>query len=211
MMNGSSNNNNNGRTTTTFIIIMIPMYISYRMYIAQYMPIMDCDEIYNYWEPLHYMIYETGHQTWEYHYNYALRTYSYLVPFQIISQYIYQPMIVSLYTQTSNIHPKLQLFLLLRQTIAGFTACSELCFIYALIQYYTKNRQQQPKQYNDTSKEQPISESFVPYIVGIVLLSCTGLIPFSSSAAAVDDRLANGHFSACFLVTLDDLAKLVLE
>ena len=26
----------------------------------------DCDEVYNYWEPLHYLLYGSGMQTWEY-------------------------------------------------------------------------------------------------------------------------------------------------
>lgn len=26
----------------------------------------DCDEVFNYWEPLHYLLYESGFQTWEY-------------------------------------------------------------------------------------------------------------------------------------------------
>ena len=26
----------------------------------------DCDEVYNYWEPLHYLLYGYGKQTWEY-------------------------------------------------------------------------------------------------------------------------------------------------
>ena len=28
----------------------------------------DCDEVYNYWEPLHYLIHSSGMQTWEYRY-----------------------------------------------------------------------------------------------------------------------------------------------
>ena len=28
----------------------------------------DCDEVYNYWEPLHYLLYGYGKQTWEYRY-----------------------------------------------------------------------------------------------------------------------------------------------
>lgn len=28
----------------------------------------DCDEVFNYWEPLHYLLYKTGFQTWEYRY-----------------------------------------------------------------------------------------------------------------------------------------------
>jgi len=26
----------------------------------------DCDEVFNYWEPLHFLLYKTGFQTWEY-------------------------------------------------------------------------------------------------------------------------------------------------
>jgi alpha-1,2-mannosyltransferase len=26
----------------------------------------DCDEVFNYWEPLHYLVHGTGMQTWEY-------------------------------------------------------------------------------------------------------------------------------------------------
>ncbi|THU49952.1 hypothetical protein C4D60_Mb06t14990 [Musa balbisiana] len=26
----------------------------------------DCDEVFNYWEPLHYLLYKSGFQTWEY-------------------------------------------------------------------------------------------------------------------------------------------------
>ena len=55
------------------------------------MPIMDCDEVYNYWEPLHYLLYGTGLQTWEYANEYALRTYAYLLPLKYIAQYIYIP------------------------------------------------------------------------------------------------------------------------
>lgn len=26
----------------------------------------DCDEVFNYWEPLHFLLYRSGFQTWEY-------------------------------------------------------------------------------------------------------------------------------------------------
>ncbi|RLN49260.1 hypothetical protein BBJ28_00026990, partial [Nothophytophthora sp. Chile5] len=29
-------------------------------------PIADCDETFNYWEPLHFLLYGFGFQTWEY-------------------------------------------------------------------------------------------------------------------------------------------------
>eukprot|EP00041_Stephanoeca_diplocostata_P022018 m.521822 g.521822 ORF g.521822 m.521822 type:complete len:558 (-) comp21964_c0_seq5:127-1800(-) len=40
----------------------------------------DCDEVYNYWEPLHFLLYGSGSQTWEYSPVYALRSYAYLLP-----------------------------------------------------------------------------------------------------------------------------------
>lgn len=29
----------------------------------------DCDEVFNYWEPLHFLLYRSGFQTWEYRYH----------------------------------------------------------------------------------------------------------------------------------------------
>ena len=75
-----------------------PFYIGWRIWIANRMPLMDCDEVYNYWEPLHFLLYQNGFQTWEYANNYALRTYAYLTPllgvskiFQIVIPYIPEP------------------------------------------------------------------------------------------------------------------------
>ena len=39
----------------------------------------DCDEVFNYWEPLHYMMYGYGLQTWEYSAEFALRSWWYLL------------------------------------------------------------------------------------------------------------------------------------
>eukprot|EP00873_Tetraselmis_striata_P005503 jgi/Tetstr1/425767/TSEL_001552.t1 len=39
----------------------------------------DCDEVFNYWEPLHYLLYGYGLQTWEYSAKFALRPYLYLL------------------------------------------------------------------------------------------------------------------------------------
>lgn len=39
----------------------------------------DCDETYNYWEPMHMLAYQSGAQTWEYSPAYALRSYFYLM------------------------------------------------------------------------------------------------------------------------------------
>ncbi|KAI3497162.1 hypothetical protein L1887_39574 [Cichorium endivia] len=39
----------------------------------------DCDEVFNYWEPLHFLLYKSGFQTWEYSSEFALRSYLYIL------------------------------------------------------------------------------------------------------------------------------------
>lgn len=54
-------------------------FLSARFCAAIWAIITDCDETYNYWEPMHYLIYGNGLQTWEYSPEYALRSYTYLL------------------------------------------------------------------------------------------------------------------------------------
>lgn len=42
-------------------------------------PVQDCDETFNYWEPLHYLNHKYGLQTWEYSPEFALRSWTYIV------------------------------------------------------------------------------------------------------------------------------------
>lgn len=44
---------------------------------ALYHPIQDCDEVFNYWEPTHYLNHGHGFQTWEYSPVYAIRSWAY--------------------------------------------------------------------------------------------------------------------------------------
>ncbi|KAL5731184.1 dextrin dextranase [Ranunculus cassubicifolius] len=46
----------------------------------------DCDEVFNYWEPLHYLLYKSGFQTWEYSSQFALRSYLYIIFHQLVAQ-----------------------------------------------------------------------------------------------------------------------------
>ena len=48
-------------------------------FLAFWSSISDCDETYNYWEPMHYLIYGKGFQTWEYAPQYGLRSYAYIL------------------------------------------------------------------------------------------------------------------------------------
>jgi alpha-1,2-mannosyltransferase len=44
---------------------------------ALFAPIQDCDEVFNYWEPTHYLNHDYGLQTWEYSPEYAIRSWTY--------------------------------------------------------------------------------------------------------------------------------------
>jgi alpha-1,2-mannosyltransferase len=44
---------------------------------AVFSPIQDCDEVFNYWEPTHYLNHGNGLQTWEYSPEYAIRSWAY--------------------------------------------------------------------------------------------------------------------------------------
>uniref|UniRef100_A0A336MEI6 Mannosyltransferase n=1 Tax=Culicoides sonorensis TaxID=179676 RepID=A0A336MEI6_CULSO len=52
---------------------------SVRLCAAIWCHITDCDETFNYWEPLHYLMFNRGLQTWEYDPKFALRSYTYLL------------------------------------------------------------------------------------------------------------------------------------
>ncbi|CAH0557064.1 unnamed protein product [Brassicogethes aeneus] len=63
--------------------------LSARFCAAIWSHISDCDETYNFWEPLHYLVFGKGLQTWEYSPEYALRSYTYLMC-HAAPAYIYQ-------------------------------------------------------------------------------------------------------------------------
>ena len=56
---------------------------------ALFAPIQDCDETFNYWEPLHYLNHGYGLQTWEYSPEFSIRSWAYIglhaVPAKIAS------------------------------------------------------------------------------------------------------------------------------
>lgn len=48
------------------------------MVCAAFSIIMDCDEVFNYWEPMHFLTHGWGLQTWEYSPEYAIRSWAYV-------------------------------------------------------------------------------------------------------------------------------------
>ncbi|KAK4053366.1 mannosyltransferase [Microbotryomycetes sp. JL221] len=61
------------------LVLAARILIVARWYSAMCSIITDCDEVYNYWEPLHYLWRGVGFQTWEYSPVYAIRSYFYLL------------------------------------------------------------------------------------------------------------------------------------
>lgn len=53
---------------------------------AAYAPIQDCDEVFNYWEPTHYLNHRFGLQTWEYAPEFSIRSWLYIVIHAIIGK-----------------------------------------------------------------------------------------------------------------------------
>eukprot|EP01065_Artemidia_motanka_P027589 TRINITY_DN32780_c0_g1_i1.p1 TRINITY_DN32780_c0_g1~~TRINITY_DN32780_c0_g1_i1.p1 ORF type:complete len:625 (+),score=207.04 TRINITY_DN32780_c0_g1_i1:57-1877(+) len=52
--------------------------LAIRIVAAAGLPIADCDETYNYWEPTHWLLYGSGFQTWEWSPAFALRSWLYV-------------------------------------------------------------------------------------------------------------------------------------
>ncbi|KAL7276780.1 mannosyltransferase [Rhizina undulata] len=59
--------------TTVFSVLLVVRLLS-----AKYATIPDCDEVFNYWEPTHYLQHGNGLQTWEYSPEFAIRSWAYV-------------------------------------------------------------------------------------------------------------------------------------
>lgn len=64
----------------TFVLVLL--LVASRLYVQPlYSLISDCDETFNYWEPLNLLLRGFGKQTWEYSPEYSIRSWGFLVPF----------------------------------------------------------------------------------------------------------------------------------
>lgn len=87
------------------------------------MVILDCDETYNYLEPLHHLIFGHGFQTWEYAPAFALRPYSFLALFSLP---------LRLLIKVLRIRNKVLVFKILRLGMGTMAAASQASFIQAI-------------------------------------------------------------------------------
>ncbi|XP_050541616.1 alpha-1,2-mannosyltransferase ALG9 isoform X2 [Daktulosphaira vitifoliae] len=92
--------------------------LSARIFAAFLIHITDCDETFNYWEPTHYFIFNSGFQTWEYAPTYALRSYLYIL-IHVVPAYIYQ-----LFFSVR----KIMLFYMIRCMLGLFCSACEIYF-----------------------------------------------------------------------------------
>lgn len=123
-----TNSRNSAPTTTSNAALKTPLYpssdmafkvlLSARVCAAIWSNISDCDETFNYWEPLHYLLYNKGLQTWEYSPEFALRSYTYLM-IHGAPAYIYK--------QIFEPNPML-IFYFIRLLLALGCACTEVYF-----------------------------------------------------------------------------------
>uniref|UniRef100_A0A0N4Z5Y3 Mannosyltransferase n=1 Tax=Parastrongyloides trichosuri TaxID=131310 RepID=A0A0N4Z5Y3_PARTI len=67
---------------------VLKIIISLRISSAFYGIITDCDEVFNYWEPLHLFLFGEGLQTWEYSPVYAIRSYFYIFLHSLPGQFM---------------------------------------------------------------------------------------------------------------------------
>lgn len=59
-------------------IIVFYIFSAVSVTAALFAPIQDCDEVYNYWEPTHYLNHGYGRQTWEYSPEFSIRSWLYI-------------------------------------------------------------------------------------------------------------------------------------
>lgn len=90
-----------------------------RLYLTLFMIISDCDETFNYWEPLNLLVRGFGKETWEYSPVYAIRSYAYLIPYYIVS------LPVTLLGQLVNLPPYVYFYWIRLIALNGFNVFAE--------------------------------------------------------------------------------------
>eukprot|EP00808_Paulinella_micropora_P013305 g53198.t1 len=104
---------------------LLAVHLAVRLLAALYQPIPDCDETFNYLEPIHMLMYQRGLQTWEYSPAFSLRSYIfilfYVLPLQLLQQ-------AGLEAQFG----KIALFYALRILVGLVSLCCEVRFARAV-------------------------------------------------------------------------------
>ncbi|KAI8049468.1 Alg9-like mannosyltransferase family-domain-containing protein [Syncephalis plumigaleata] len=98
-----------------------------RLYTALKATIPDCDEVYNYWEPTHYLQYGSGLQTWEYSPVYAIRSWAYIGLHALLGR-----------AMTLLARNKIQVFYAIRFALVVMCAACEATFYRAVADHFNR-------------------------------------------------------------------------
>ena len=113
------------QATKNWYIILPFLFI--RLVATFFSQVPDCDEVFNYWEPLHFLLYGHGLQTWEYSPTFALRTYAYplmhAIP-AVLSEYLF------------SLHSHIAVFYAVRTCLALACGLAEIYFVCAVKKRY---------------------------------------------------------------------------
>ncbi|CAO3703131.1 unnamed protein product [Rhizopus stolonifer] len=88
-----------------------------RCFSALYRILDDCDEVYNYWEPTHYLLEGYGRETWEYSTDYKIRSWGYVFVHAVVG------LVAKLIAPT-----KVQVFYLIRLALGAVSSFVEARF-----------------------------------------------------------------------------------
>ena len=113
-----------------------------RMIAALTCPIVDCDETFNYWDPMHYMVYGFGFQTWEYAPQYGLRSYLYTGVHAVVAKAIGTSFrvlqaVLSMIEISLEVREKIFVFYGLRIVLGCWNALSSAFFIHAVCKKFS--------------------------------------------------------------------------
>lgn len=101
--------------------LLLALNLAVRVYCGLFMIISDCDETFNYWEPLNLVFRGFGKQTWEYSPEYAIRSYAYLIPYYVITF----PLRDFVHLTQMQLAPEVYFFYIRLFGLCGFTAFTE--------------------------------------------------------------------------------------
>ncbi|CAD7937511.1 unnamed protein product [Amoebophrya sp. A25] len=68
---------NDGVLQPLFLLFLVRTFVAWRA------PMDDCDEVFNFWEPIHYHVVGHGFKTWEYASEYGIRTWAFVLLYSL--------------------------------------------------------------------------------------------------------------------------------
>ena len=79
MQSSPSPNSEKNQSVKISSVAAFCVFLCANLLASAYAPVQDCDEVFNYWEPTHYIAHGFGLQTWEYSPEYAIRSWLYIL------------------------------------------------------------------------------------------------------------------------------------